>query len=93
MRTTSQRLEFMASTRRRLGDLSVENQNLEDQRNRWISEFVELHAASAHRTAYRLLGDDEEASDAVQDSLMTVLRRWEELRSADTGKAWFFASS
>jgi RNA polymerase sigma-70 factor (ECF subfamily) len=37
-----------------------------------------------------LLGDDEEARDAVQDSLVTVLRRWEELRSTDTAKPWFF---
>jgi len=70
--------------------VSSETHTVDVLRNRWISEFVELHADSAHRTAYRLLGDDEEARDAVQDSLVTVLRRWEELRSTDTAKAWFF---
>lgn len=71
-------------------ELPSENHKLYDQRNRWISEFVELNADSAHRTAYRLLGDDEQARDAVQDSLVTVMRRWKDLRSADTAKAWFF---
>lgn len=71
-------------------ELYSQEQPLEDQRNRWISEFVDAHGASAQRTAYRLLGEAEEANDAVQEALATALRRWQDLRSSDTAKAWFF---
>lgn len=80
----------MVSAEPKARDLSPDKQSLDDQRNRWISEFVDLHGASAHRTAYRLLQSDEEARDAVQDCLVTVLKRWDELHSRDTAKAWFF---
>jgi RNA polymerase sigma-70 factor (ECF subfamily) len=51
---------------------------------------VEQHGDSAHRTAFRLLRDREDASDAVQDALSLAFRRWAELRSEEAVRPWFF---
>jgi RNA polymerase sigma-70 factor, ECF subfamily len=59
-------------------------------RDAWLARLVEEQGEAAYRTAYRLLRDRNDAHDAVQDALTTAFRRWHELRSHDTGTAWFF---
>ena len=89
MSTTSHHPLAMASSRPAHEPRPTEGEH-ERQRDRWISELVQVHGDSAHRTAYRLLGDSDEASDAVQEALATVLRRWTDLRTPDAAKSWFF---
>jgi RNA polymerase sigma factor (sigma-70 family) len=59
-------------------------------REAWLVRLVDEHGDSAYRTAYRLLRDRHDASDAVQDALTTALGRWHELRSQDAARGWFF---
>lgn len=59
-------------------------------RDAWLARFIDEHTAAAYRTAYRLLRDRADAHDAVQDSLLRAFRRWDELRSEDAARAWFF---
>ncbi len=69
---------------------SVAQDSLGDRRDRWLSRFVDQHGESAHRTAFRLLRDREDARDAVQDALSLAFRRWAELRSEVAARSWFF---
>ena len=60
------------------------------RRERWLLQLVDQHGDAAYRTAYRLLRDRHDAHDAVQDALTTAFRRWDELRSEDAARGWFF---
>jgi RNA polymerase sigma-70 factor (ECF subfamily) len=55
-----------------------------------LARLVDEHAESAYRTAYRLLRDRDDAHDAVQEALMRVYRRWDELRAEEAARPWFF---
>ena len=60
------------------------------RREHWLLQLVDQHGDAAYRTAYRLLRDRNDAHDAVQDALTTAFRRWDELRSEDAARGWFF---
>jgi RNA polymerase sigma factor (sigma-70 family) len=59
-------------------------------RDAWIARLAQEHGDAAYRTAYRLLGDRNDAHDAVQDALTTAFRRWDELRAQEAARGWFF---
>lgn len=59
-------------------------------RDVWIARIAQEHGDAAYRTAYRLLGDKNDAHDAVQDALTAAFRKWAELRTEDAARSWFF---
>ena len=53
-----------------------------------MAELYRLHAASAGRLAYFLLGNREAAEDLVHDAFIKVLGRWGHLRKRDSFSAY-----
>ncbi len=56
-----------------------------------VSAFDELfrrHRLSAYRVAWRLLGHEADALDAVQDSFVKVLRQWRQFRGRSSFRTW-----
>jgi RNA polymerase sigma-70 factor, ECF subfamily len=55
-----------------------------------FGELVHRHIRPAIRLATRLLGDDAEAEDVVQDSFLAVLERVDEFDTARPFSPWFY---
>lgn len=58
-----------------------------DHSNR-LEELVNEHEHTLFRTALAILGDVQEAEDAVQDAFLRYLEKRPELRDRDHEKAW-----
>lgn len=58
-----------------------------DHSNR-LEELVEQHENTLFRAALAILGDVQEAEDAVQDTFLRYLEKRPELRDSDHEKAW-----
>ena len=58
-----------------------------DHSNR-LEELVEQHEHTLFRAALAILGDVQEAEDAVQDTFLRYLEKRPELRDRDHEKAW-----
>ena len=58
-----------------------------DHSNR-LEELVAKHEHTLYRAALALLGDPQEAEDAVQDTFLRYLEKRPELRDRDHEKAW-----
>jgi len=62
-------------------------------RNGNLSNFrrlIEISAPFAYAVSFRMLGDEEEAKDVVQDSMVKVWQKIEKIRSADSYKTWLY---
>jgi RNA polymerase sigma-70 factor, ECF subfamily len=53
-----------------------------------LDELFQRHRDSAYRVAYRLLGNMEDAFDAVQDGFIKALRRLNGFENRSTFKTW-----
>ena len=58
-----------------------------DHSNR-LEELVDRHENTLFRAALAILGDVQEAEDAVQDTFLRYLEKRPELRDGDHEKAW-----
>ncbi len=58
-----------------------------DHSNR-LEELVEKHEHTLFRAALAILGDAQEAEDAVQDAFLRYLEKRPQLRDGDHEKAW-----
>src|SRR5689334_17384110 len=54
-----------------------------------LEELFRRHRAAAYRVAYRRLGQEADALDAVQEGFVKALRRLETLRQGASFKTWF----
>lgn len=53
-----------------------------------LEELVDRHETALFRAALAILGDVQEAEDAVQDTFLRYLEKRPELRDGDHEKAW-----
>lgn len=58
-----------------------------DHSNR-LEELVNKHEHTLYRAALAILGDPQEAEDAVQDAFLRYLEKGPELRDGEHEKAW-----
>lgn len=54
-----------------------------------FSDLAEVHLPKAYRLAVAILGDDDEAADAVQESVIAAWRNWPHLRNVASFESWF----
>jgi len=52
--------------------------------------FYELYADRIYNTVYRILGDAEEALDAVQQAFMRAHKAWDKFREASSRYTWVY---
>jgi RNA polymerase sigma-70 factor (ECF subfamily) len=55
-----------------------------------LSAVVERHRSMIYRTCLRVLGEHTEALDAVQDVMLLLLRKVDELLGRESLEAWFY---
>jgi len=55
-----------------------------------ITELVREHHAVLYRYAYRLTGRVQDAEDLVQQTFLVAQQKLDQVRSADTARAWLF---
>ncbi len=84
------RQQALESSRSRTRQLSNEVQLLAAARAgdvRAFNQLVQAYQGIAYRTAYRVLGDGEAASDATQDAFISAYKHLDALRG-ESFKAW-----
>jgi len=55
-----------------------------------FEELVNISSPFAFSVAFRMLGDEPQASDIVQESMITVWKTITKIRSADSYKTWLY---
>lgn len=58
-----------------------------------LSKFRELIGKSipfAYSVAFRMTGDDDQAKDIVQESMITIWKKLEKIRSSESFKTWLY---
>jgi RNA polymerase sigma-70 factor (ECF subfamily) len=53
-------------------------------------KLVELTSPFAYSIAFRMLGNDDEAKDVVQDTMVTIWQKLQRIKSADVYKTWIY---
>jgi RNA polymerase sigma-70 factor, ECF subfamily len=53
-------------------------------------KLVELTSPFAFSVAFRILGDDDEAKDVVQDTMVTIWQKLKQIQSAEVYKTWIY---
>ncbi len=53
-------------------------------------DLIERYAEMAYRVAYRILQDEDEAEDAMQEAFLTVYRRIDSFRGDSKFSTWFY---
>jgi RNA polymerase sigma-70 factor (ECF subfamily) len=53
-------------------------------------KLIEQTSPFAYSIAFRMLGDDDQAKDVVQEALVTVWQKLKKIRSAETYKTWIY---
>ena len=53
-------------------------------------KLVELTSPFAFSVAFRLLGDEDQAKDIVQETMITIWQKLKKIRSADVYKTWIY---
>ena len=53
-----------------------------------FSELVQRHQASVYRSCYRILGHDEDAKDASQETFLRAYRKLDTFQGRSTFKTW-----
>lgn len=62
----------------------------EDARRIDLAHLVAEHHQAVYRYAYRLTGSVPDAEDLTQQVFLTVHRKLDQLRSAESGRSWLF---
>jgi RNA polymerase sigma-70 factor (ECF subfamily) len=71
----------------------IDIQLIEECRGGNFSNFrklVELSAPFAYSVAFRMLGDDDQAKDVVQETMVTIWRKLEKIKTAEVYKTWMY---
>jgi RNA polymerase sigma-70 factor (ECF subfamily) len=71
----------------------IDIQLIEECRNGNFKNFrrlVELTSPFAFSVAFRLVGDEDQAKDIVQESMVKVWQKLEKIRSAEVYKTWIY---
>jgi RNA polymerase sigma-70 factor (ECF subfamily) len=66
---------------------------IEDCRSGNLNNFrklVEMTSPFAFSVAFRILGDDDQAKDIVQDTMVTIWQKLNKIRSAEVYKTWMY---
>lgn len=58
--------------------------------SRAYEELIERYAEMAYRVAYRILQDEADAEDAMQEAFLTVYRRIDSFRGDSKFSTWFY---
>jgi RNA polymerase sigma-70 factor, ECF subfamily len=53
-------------------------------------KLVELTSPLAFSVAFRMLGDEDQAKDVVQETMVTIWQKLEKIRSAEVYKTWVY---
>jgi RNA polymerase sigma-70 factor (ECF subfamily) len=53
-------------------------------------KLVELTSPFAFSVAFRMLGDEEQAKDVVQETMVTIWQKLKKIRSAEVYKTWIY---
>jgi RNA polymerase sigma-70 factor, ECF subfamily len=73
--------------------ISIEKEMIERCRNGSLQDFrklVELISPFAFSVAFRILGDEEEAKDIVQETMITLWKSLQKVNSADSFMPWLY---
>lgn len=71
----------------------IDLQLIEECRGGNFSNFrklVEATSPFAYSLAFRMLGDDEQAKDVVQETMVTIWQKLKNIRSAEVYKTWIY---
>jgi len=52
--------------------------------------LIELTSPIAYNTAFRILGDGEQAKDVVQDTMVTIWQKLRKIKSPEVYKTWVY---
>ena len=66
---------------------------IEECRNGNFNNFrklVELSSPFAYSVAFRMLGDDDEAKDIVQETMVTIWQKLKKIKSSQVYKTWLY---
>jgi len=75
------------------GRILINNVIIEECRNGNLRNFRELVAMTspfAFSVAFRMLGDEDQAKDIVQETMVTLWQRIGKIKSADNYKMWLY---
>jgi RNA polymerase sigma-70 factor (ECF subfamily) len=53
-------------------------------------KLVELSSPFAYSVAFRMLGDDDEAKDVVQETMVTIWQKLKKIKTAEVYKTWVY---
>ena len=53
-------------------------------------KLVELSSPFAYSVAFRMLGDDDQAKDVVQETLVTIWQKLKKIKTAEVYKIWMY---
>jgi RNA polymerase sigma-70 factor, ECF subfamily len=53
-------------------------------------KLVELTSPFAYSVAFRLLGDEDQAKDVIQETMITIWQKLKKIRSAEVYKTWIY---
>ena len=53
-------------------------------------KFVELSSPFAYSVAFRMLGDEDEAKDVVQETMVTIWQKLKKIKTAEVYKTWMY---
>jgi len=55
-----------------------------------LKKLVELTSPFAFSVAFRMLGDEDQAKDVVQETMVTIWQKLKKIRSAEVYKTWIY---
>lgn len=53
-------------------------------------KLVELSSPFAYSVAFRMLGDEDEAKDVVQETMVTIWQKLKKIKTAEVYKTWLY---
>jgi RNA polymerase sigma-70 factor (ECF subfamily) len=53
-------------------------------------KLIEVSAPFAYSVSYRMLGDEDEAKDVVQESMITIWQKINRIKSSESFKTWLY---
>ncbi len=66
---------------------------IEECRNGNMQNFrklIEISSPFAYSVSFRMLGDEEEAKDVVQDTMVTIWQKINKIKSSESFKTWLY---
>jgi RNA polymerase sigma-70 factor, ECF subfamily len=71
----------------------IDIQLIEECRDGNLNNFrklVEITSRFAYSVAFRMLGDEDQAKDIVQETMITIWQKLDKIKSADSFKTWLY---